>query len=544
MILMASNSGTPTIKMPSAAPGIPYDLALTDEKLAAWLKAQQEDKKRVTLVHAKHLCAFLAEDDLTAKLIFADADAESLAVLLKMARKAQVFIIGVNFDELFTSTIATSDWITRAVLADQEGIKQWHKSRQNLFKEGRGKSLQPRDERKVWYEAGARCMYYGCGKDLGHTSLTEKSAPAAYLAHIVASDADGPRGDPVWSHELSDDPNNVMLMCDEHHRLIDRIDVAGHSRAVLDSMRAEHVGKIRDLLRSLRYPHSRGLALLADVGNIKTSFQPRDMREAMLGMGLSPEPEIDQLVRRFQRDDRLSPDYWQWVLHEHENDFGDLMRRLGSTQALGDRVEVISAFPLHLVPILVLCGRIVGEARAIQVFQYSRGRSWQWSSTAMPHADGFFFLDGTNDISKNQYSQAVLSIELTAEIDVNALPDALMQDIATGSIPWIRIRAMQPDNGCIAHPQDLEQFTATARKALRFIQDVLRVPNVHLIGVSPASTLFRFGQILQAGHHPDYIVYDRPDWSKPFNPALCITGQKVHEATTGGAPPKKTLNLR
>lgn len=32
---------------------------------------------------------------------------------------------------------------------------------------------------------------------------------------------------------------------------------------------------------------------------------------------------------------------------------------------------------------------------------------------------------------------------------------------------------------------------------------------VHLIAVSPASTVFRFGQMLQAGHHPEYLVYDR-----------------------------------
>ena len=60
------------------------------------------------------------------------------------------------------------------------------------------------------------------GQDLGSTPLTTKNARIAYLAHIVASDPDGPRGNES-SHALSDSPENIMLMCDGHHRLIDRI---------------------------------------------------------------------------------------------------------------------------------------------------------------------------------------------------------------------------------------------------------------------------------------------------------------------------------
>ena len=50
---------------------------------------------------------------------------------------------------------------------------------------------------------------------------------AAYIAHIIASNPDGPRGDEIRSHQLSDKIENMMIMCDKHHRLIDREDVLG-----------------------------------------------------------------------------------------------------------------------------------------------------------------------------------------------------------------------------------------------------------------------------------------------------------------------------
>lgn len=529
-----------------AASTAPADrLAWPDEQLAIWLGKHYASGNRVTLVFARHLCKFFAGTTAGEPLELADPDAKSVQELKLLVKNKLLFKIEVDFIALENAVTADNEWITQAAAVSPAELKQWNVQREKLFSQGRGKSLSDRSQRQVWYEAGARCMYRGCGNDVGKTSLTTLPAPAAYLAHIVASDEDGPRGNPEFSHSLSDNPDNVMLMCDEHHRLIDRIDVNGHSCAFLNAMRAEHVSKVRSLLDTLSYKHTRGIAILSDVGNIKTSFHPRDMREAMLQRLLSPAPEIDQTVRRIQRDDRLAPDYWQWVLHEHENDLNDLSRRLGATQALGDQVGVLSVFPLHMVPILVLCGRIVGEARQVEVFQYHRSfNTWKWNPAGVSQSAGFFFLDVTNCITRNQYQQVVLSLELTAEIDSGAFPDDLKLGIEDGSIPWIRVRAKTPRFDCIGHPEDLIQYTTVARDAMRYIQDALRATTIHLIGISPASALFRFGQILQAGHHPTYVVYDRPNGDHSFLPALCITGQQVHEACANETVARKVIPLR
>jgi hypothetical protein len=520
------------------------DPAMADDKLAAWLVEQRRAGRCITLVFARHLCAFATDNPADTKLVFGDVDILSLPVLKQCAKDKHLVCVEVDYIALTAATTIQPEWTKQNAGMTGRAVDKWYASRQQLFTKGRGKPLKPRDETRVWHEAGARCMYRGCGEDLSRTSLTTKSAAAAYLAHIVASDEDGPRGDPQWSHRLSDDPDNVMLMCDEHHRLIDRIDVLGHSREYLQAMRSEHVGKVGAALDSLRYPHTRGIAILGDIGNVKTSFHQRDMREAMLARGLSPVPEIDQLVRHFNRDDRISPDYWRWVLTEHENDFRELTRRLGAAQPLGDGIEVLAVFPLHYVPILILCGRIVGEARQVEIFQYSHGKSWQWPANSTPQPDKFFFVDDAKGVSSTRSAEVVLTLELTAEVDLNAFPDEIKHGIEAGHLPWLRVRAQSPAPTCITHWQDLVQFTIVARQAVNHVQDVVRASTVHLFGISPASTLFRFGQILQPGHHSDYIVYDRPDRNKLFNAAIRITGQVVQDAVPAGSVPGVTIKLR
>ncbi|NHZ83960.1 SAVED domain-containing protein [Massilia sp. CCM 8695] len=512
-----------------------------DPLLAQWLNRWQADgKTRVTFVHAAFQCAFYADDG-TDALDRADPEKFSFGVLRKLAKAGRLFQLEVPVAEFQAAKHRGADWDSRSSPASQPGLAAWKGQRDLALGQGRGRPLKAGDEKLIWHDAGGRCMYRGCAKDVGRTPLTGKAAAAAYLAHIVASDEDGPRGD-YTSQTLSDDPENVMLMCDEHHRLIDRIDVDGHPAQKLNDMRREHVEMVRRALDGLAFRRSKAVALLADVADLKTSAAERDIQKAVLQRGLTGVPGVDYLVRRTQRDDRTQPDFWRHLLHEHEGELLELRRKLGSNQPLGDGCEVLSVFALHPVPLLVLFGRIVGEARPVEVYQYDRTRAtWCWDERATPNAPGTFSLDTSNTVSS---SDVMLSIELTAEVDVDALPPELKQRLDAKSLPWVRIRNANPSESCIRTGADLDAFTAIAREAVRHIQDTMRSSHVHLIGVAPVSTLFRFGQLLQPGHHSTYTVYDRPNRSVNFLPGLTITGDSVVDAAQSHSSGVKTILLR
>ncbi|HDR9317935.1 TPA: SAVED domain-containing protein [Burkholderia vietnamiensis] len=69
--------------------------------------------------------------------------------------------------------------------------------------------------------------------------------------------------------------------------------------------------------------------------------------------------------------------------------------------------------------------------------------------------------------------------------------------------------------------------SSVARNVINDIQDKMHARRVHLIVVAPASATFSIGQLLQAGHHAAYTLYDRANWEQPFREAFTINGHSV-----------------
>src|SRR5207249_1098708 len=97
---------------------------------------------------------------------------------------------------------------------------------------------------RLWGKAAGRCQYEGCNEPLYIDTLTQAEFNLAYIAHIIADSPDGPRGHPVLSEQLKCDLSNLMLLCDPHHRLIDKHDIAGHPVERLREMKALHETRV------------------------------------------------------------------------------------------------------------------------------------------------------------------------------------------------------------------------------------------------------------------------------------------------------------
>ena len=95
----------------------------------------------------------------------------------------------------------------------------------------------------LWARSAGRCQY--CNKPLiGDLVSANSQLIRALVAHIVSAKPDGPRGDPIRSIQLGNDIRNLMLLCYEHHRLIDVEDEAGHPEDLLLVMKAAHEDRI------------------------------------------------------------------------------------------------------------------------------------------------------------------------------------------------------------------------------------------------------------------------------------------------------------
>lgn len=133
----------------------------------------------------------------------------------------------------------------------------------------------------LWGKAAGRCQYDGCSKPLWKDDLTLEEYNIAYVGHIVGDSVGGPRGDEELSEELCKDISNLMLLCDEHHRLVDRKQVAAHPPARLVEMKNRHERRM-ELLTSI-HPDKKSHVLLygSKIGRVDSFLT---YREACLGM--------------------------------------------------------------------------------------------------------------------------------------------------------------------------------------------------------------------------------------------------------------------
>ncbi len=101
-----------------------------------------------------------------------------------------------------------------------------------------------KDLRILYQKSGNRCAFPQCTKSLtfdpdktGHvTSLSE-------VAHIVAQSLDGPRGTYPLPLDERDGLDNLILLCEEHHHIIDDNE-ASYPVEMLRRWKAEHEGLI------------------------------------------------------------------------------------------------------------------------------------------------------------------------------------------------------------------------------------------------------------------------------------------------------------
>src|SRR5215204_5180030 len=97
----------------------------------------------------------------------------------------------------------------------------------------------------IWARAGGRCHFPGYKSLIGDYIAGNEDGNFGFIAHIVAETPGGPRGDPVRSPALADEPANLMLLCHPHHKLIDVDEKDDYPEQRLLDIKAAHEDRIR-----------------------------------------------------------------------------------------------------------------------------------------------------------------------------------------------------------------------------------------------------------------------------------------------------------
>lgn len=380
---------------------------------------------------------------------------------------------------------------------------------------GRGASPSVNEMEYLGYLAAWRCQFFGCGKDLKTHSATGVANKSSYFAHIIASAANGPRGDPLLSGQLSADINNFLMLCDECHRRIDRQDPDRFTVPVLRMMRAQSIAEVRRLLGSLQYKEVVPVVVMGNISAQAPHFDAREAEEALwtrkLRMAVGHPHGFFE--NNWSQHNPHSPAYWSALFNSIESELPQLRKLLRTAPSPTSDMH-LAVFPVHGTSVLILAGRIFGEASAISLFQFRRerpstavGGRWAFDQGAQPPPPDKYRCSVLRQHALGE-EEACLIVSLTFRISRTRLGAHVFEGDS------FKMGAIEVSTDCKLHQDilageaDLDLVSRQLGEAVRLLQDEWRVKRVHLFVGAPATVCFKLGQKLQARHHALYRCYE------------------------------------
>lgn len=363
---------------------------------------------------------------------------------------------------------------------------------------------------RLWGKAGGRCQYEGCNTPLWLDSLTKAEFNTAYLAHIIADNPNGPRGDPELSVKLAADITNLMLLCDAHHRQIDKVDVQGHPVGRLRSMKQDHERRIEIASGITSDKTSHILLYGANVGEHSSPVSYLAASVAMFPERYPAETTPLSLgMYNSSFEDRTS-DFWRVEAEHLRNKVVTILRpRLATGE-----IQHLSVFAMAPQPLLMLLGGLLSDIPAAEVYQLHREPpDWRWQDAAVD-------LEYRIQEPASHDADPALVIALSATITDDRIAAAMETDAAV----W-RITIDEPSNDFLKSRQQSRLFRETMRQLLDRIKSTHgQKAMIHVFPAMPVALAVELGRLRMPKADLPLRVYDENRALGGFAHALDLDG--------------------
>jgi hypothetical protein len=363
------------------------------------------------------------------------------------------------------------------------------------------RNLDPKTRQIVWARSAGRCQFRNCNKPLiGDLIAGNRQLNKGYVAHVIADSPKGPRGDTVLSPKLANDPDNVMLLCDGHHREIDRERPADYPADVLRAMKRDHEDWVSTVLSCGPDSRSHVLQFSATIGQHETAIPMDECLRAMMPerTPASLQP-IEIKIRGVHLKDS-EPDYWPLELKRLRQGFDEQIK--GRVER-GD-IRHLSVFGFAPMPLLMELGRLLSDIRDVTVHQRHREpvATWRWANDKPPM--GITLKPGQPGPKK-----VALKLSISAPITDDRIHAVTGSDVSIWAITCDR-----PHNDVMRRPDDLSLFRTLARRAFEEIKvQHGEDAEVSVFPAVPVACAIEFGRAWQPKAHLGMEIFDQ---SAPF----------------------------
>lgn len=362
----------------------------------------------------------------------------------------------------------------------------------------------------LWGRAAGRCEFGGCNRQVWRSPVTSETVNIAEKAHIWAFSEEGPRGhDGIEAGEVNS-ITNLMLVCHDCHRTIDRDKDGGrYSVELLQRMKREHEDRI-DLVTGIDpSKKSHVLHYSAAVGDQPFLIDFMETSQALFPDRYPAENRpIDLGISNAPYQDR-DADFWKVESDSLRTKFN---RQVKSRLDTGESGH-FSIFALAPQPLLIFLGSLLSDIQAVDVYQRHReptGWKWPEEGVSIP----FKVIE-----PKDMNGTPALLIALSATVS----PDRIQAVLGEAASIWI-VTVDEPNNDLIKTKSQLEEFRRLMRSLLDRIKSVHGDTSpLHVFPVGPVSIAVELGRVRMPKADMTWMVYDNLPSRDGFVPAIDIS---------------------
>ena len=359
-------------------------------------------------------------------------------------------------------------------------------------KNNRGRAPSVKTINILIARAGGRCQFENCNKNVFLDEFTLDDTNDSNIAHIIASSPDGPRGNIEDSFIQSDKIENLMLMCLDHHHLIDE---KGNEQTYtverLRTMKIAQEEKVQKLMDNLNADVTTMVYFTSPIkGRQSVSFSAKEAAKAFLPR-MKTKSEYPMTIRLQCSEEYESTRYWQEMDHQLEDQFNCTIR----SQLNIFQNSHFSIFPLAPIPLIMKFGFLMGDKIRADVYQKTKQPDiWEWQCDGCTNSFSF----EKQELEDGEGIALVLSI--TAEIEIEAV-------LKVGKFKTIYIlRAENQNDDSIKSNVDLSAFWHKYKELCETLKDE-RI--VSVFSAVPVSAAFEMGRRYMIGIYPKMVIYDR-----------------------------------
>jgi len=360
----------------------------------------------------------------------------------------------------------------------------------------------------LWGRAAGRCEM--CNKLLYCDSKYGDMANFAENAHIHAVGTTGPRHRDEMTQDEINQIDNLMLLCEEHHHLIDT-KPEDYSGKFLCAKKEEHESRVRRVTDIQEEASCKMVSFFSNVDKVDVYGDTIAFKRAVIRDKMYPKQD-EPIVLHMGAPTRYIASKENIELKANELAYQVHLAFEGIKKE-----ERIAIFSLAPQPLLFKLGMLLCDQLDTHVFQYHReGDKWAWPEDNTSVVE---YVTKNTHYSSNDV--VALVIDLSAEI-----VDARITCVLGDDCSIYHLTIAEPNRDFVLNKRIQSGFVRVFRKVLEEIKNAHpKARRIHLFPAMPQSLAICAGMDYMPKADLPVTLYEQVDTSNGFIKTITIGGE-------------------